>query len=236
MKKVLYLFILVLVFYILLGCRGSSASSQATVVQTSPAPSWDDSVYSEEARAFEQKMCNAELVMKSFIESGRVMIEELDWSATDKKEAHIAAMGVVSDYDGALNFAGFRTDKSVPAIYLLASAPEDYYAFQQMMVQMKEGEEILEYNVFFESEFGRINSSRFCTFLQGIYGAIIDPFELQRLVDECAVHLPDVSPDCPYSIEMFHKDGVLIEVVALADTVGHRYVAIHSQFQPAFLM
>jgi hypothetical protein len=186
---------------------------------------------SDEILKKENKMIEAEKTMDDYIENGRVMIREFDFKG-DKMEAYYAAMSIMSEWDKALGFGGYRADRGVPGIYPMFNSPEGYYFFKQMYLSLADDNKILEYNVFFVDNYNNINPERFIKFLKGIYGVEISSEELQSAVSECAEHLGTVTQGEPYEVCLYNDGGVSVDVVGMEDITGEKYIAINSKYIP----
>lgn len=223
MKRIVTLLLLCVM---LTGCVGRQ-NADTEITTYTPEPHLLEG-YSEAAIQHENKMVQCEKQMLQYIQQGRVLINEVDWKASDRMRAHTDACQVIREYHKALGTGGFRTDTRLPAIYPMGACPEDYYCWVQTMLSLEQGNSFYEYCVFFTKGFDNINARRWCTNFQGIFGVTISPDALQTGVDDCYAQFETVTQDAQYNHELYNQNGILIKVVAMVDTDGTRYIAIKS--------
>lgn len=204
-----HIIVLILLCITLTGCVTSKEHPQ-----TQPKPQLNGE-YSEEAIKYENKMVACEREMQKLIDKRYTLIEQIDWDDTDKERAFYAACDVIRKFHPALGTGGFRSDSSVPAVYPMAYAPEDYYCWQQSMLSLKDGDAFYEYCLFFEKQYDDVNAQRWCKNLKGLFGITIDAAAFQAGINMCAEKLKTVTPENQYDHELYYKDGIHIKVVAM---------------------
>lgn len=216
MKRIIALILLCIT---LTGCATSPEHPQ-----TQPKPHLNGE-YSAESIQYEEKMVGCEKEMQKLIDKRYILIEQIDWEDTDKERAFYAACDVIRAFGPALGTGGFRSDSTIPAIYPMAHAPEDYYCWQQSMVSLKTGDSFYEYCLFFEKQYNDVNARRWCKNLKGLFGVTIEALKFQEGVNQCAAKLDTVTPENQYDHELYSKDGIHIKLVAMQYGT-EKYVAL----------
>lgn len=241
-KSIAILILILLIFCTLTACtpenkqiaqtNQSNTNHQSTNKNDTTQPKELLNGLCEKSLKEEQDFLEAEKKAKQMINSGRIMIEEFDKiNIKNKDDSWIPLFDFANEWISTLNFAGYQTTTGI-GMYPRFFAPDDYYMFQQMIIETERGQKLLEYNVFFVRDYEFINMERYSLFLKAVFGIDISAEKLKDAVLVCEEKLPTVTQGNQFDHILYEKDKIVIKMVAMEDVTSEKYIAICSRYRP----
>jgi hypothetical protein len=182
----------------------------------------------------EQDFVDAEVQIRRRISANRYMIDEFNKvnnNGETEDEAITQMFSLVNEWISSLNFSGYRSTVDI-GVYPMFFMPDDYYMFQQMIIETEVEKKLLEYNVFFVRDFEKINMERYALFIKGIYNVDITSESLKNATSICQEQLASVTQDNQFDYILYEKNKILIKMVAMEDVTGDKYIAICCRYMP----
>jgi hypothetical protein len=231
LKQMLVVILLLSLSLCALGCQSLSAPMHGD--QNELVPTQSGSLIngmSEESLEEEQEQIEATRDLQQLIDDNRVLIKELkDIKTSGSSNDNGALFDIASSWTNALGFDGYRTGKGL-AIYPLHFPPDDYYMFQQMIINLNKGAEAFEYNIFFTKNFKEISMDRYSLVLKGVCGVDIAAEELKLAMSVCEEKLETVTQGNQFDYELYNENNVMIKMVAIEDVTTDKYIVICSRY------